>query len=158
MWITTNFQSGVITTSGLSPTIRIRDVSDGSVVASGIMAELGDGFYTYDFIGYDITNEYAILCDAVTLSDLDRYKSLTTGEYGDIINGIGLVSDNIDFRVELVKKIWQNKLELSDGDTGNLVIYEDDDTTPRISWDVTDVVDNPIAQDAYNPSKRSRGT
>lgn len=157
MWITTNFQSGDVTVSGLSPTIRIRDVSDGSVVASGVMAELGDGFYTYDFAGYDIATEYVILCDAVTLSDLDRYKSLTTGEYGDIINGIGLVTDNIDFRVELVKKIWQNKLELSDGDTSNLVIYEDDGTTPRISWDVTDMLDNLIIQESYNTSKRSRG-
>ncbi len=157
MWITTNFQSAGVTASGLSPAIRIRDVSDGLVVASGIMAELGDGFYTYDFTGYGITNEYAILCDAVTLSDLDRYKSLTTGEYGDIINGLGLVTDNIDFRVELIKKIWQNKLELSDGDTGNLVIYEDDNTTPRISWDVTDVLDNAIIQEVSNTAKRSRG-
>lgn len=158
MWITTNFQDETVTASGLSPTIRIRNIETGSVVASGIMSELGDGFYTYDFAGYDIINEYVILCDAVTLSDLDRYKSLTSGEYGDIVNNIGLVTDNIDFRVELVKKIWQNKLELSDGDTGNLVIYEDDNTTERIKWDVTDVLDNVITQEAYNTSKRSRGT
>ena len=158
MWITTSFQSGSTTASGLSPTIRIRDVSDGLVTASGIMTELGDGFYTYDFVVYDITREYAILCDAVTLSDFDRYKSLTTGEYGDIIDGIGLVTDNIDFRVELVKKIWQNKLELADGDAGNLVIYEDDDTTPRISWDVTDMIDDVIIQKSNYTSKRSRGT
>ncbi|KKM87109.1 hypothetical protein LCGC14_1272220 [marine sediment metagenome] len=157
MWITTSFQSENVTVSGLSPTIRIRDVSDGSVVASGIMSELGEGFYTHDFTGYDITREYVILCDAVILSDLNRYKSLTTGEYGDIINNIGLVSDNIDFRAGLVKKIWQNKLELFDGDTGNFVIYDDDGTTPLVSWDVTDVLDTAIEQEAFNTSKRSRG-
>ena len=157
MWITTSFQSENVTVSGLSPTIRIRDVSDGSVVASGIMSELGEGFYTHDFTGYDITREYVILCDAVILSDLNRYKSLTTGEYGDIINNIGLVSDNIDFRAGLVKKIWQNKLELLDGDTGNFVIYDDDGTTPLVSWDVTDVLDTAIEQGAFNTSKRSRG-
>jgi hypothetical protein len=121
------------------------------------MTELNDGFYTYDFVGYDITKEYVILCDAVTLLDLDRYKSLTTGEYGNTIDTVRLVGDNIDFRAGLVKKIWQNKLELSDGDTGNFVIYDDDGTTPLVSWDVTDVLDTAIEQGAFNTSKRSRG-
>ncbi len=157
MWITTNFYVGSVTASGLSPTIRIRNVENGAVAASGVMTELGEGFYTYDFAGYAITTEYVILCDAVILSDLDRYKSLTTGEYGDMINTIELVSDNVDFRASLVKKIWQNKLELSDGDADNLVIYDDDNTTPLISWSVTDVLDAVVEQDTYNPSKRSRG-
>ncbi|KKN59899.1 hypothetical protein LCGC14_0537240 [marine sediment metagenome] len=158
MWIKTDFQNGAVAAIGISPIIRIRNVETGSVVASGVMAELADGFYAYDFVGYDITKEYVILCDAVTLLDLDRYKSLATGQYGDMIDTIGLVSDNIDFRAELVKKIWQNKLELSDGNTGNLVIYDDDNTTSLISWDVTDVVDTSIEQGIYNTSKRSRGT
>lgn len=49
MWITTSFQSGETVSSGLSPTIRVRDVETGLVVASGTMDELGDGFYAYDF-------------------------------------------------------------------------------------------------------------
>lgn len=106
---------------------------------------------------YDITREYAVLCDAVTLPNIDRYKSLATGEYGELISSLNIVTDEIDFRMNLVKKIWRNKLELSDGDTQNLVIYDDDGVTPLVTWDVTDVLDDVIEQIAHNTSDRSRG-
>lgn len=157
MWIVTYFQIEGVGINGLSPITRIRDIATTLVVASGTMSEKGSGFYAYDFAGYDITTEYVILCDSVTLSGVNRYKSLATGEYGDLINTVELVTDEIDLRIDLIKKIMQNKLELSDGDTGNLVIYDDDGTTERIKWDVTDVVDDPIVQEPYNTSNRSKG-
>lgn len=157
MWVVTYFQTNGVGVTGLSPITRIRDVSTGLVTASGAMTDKGGGFYAYDFAGYDITTEYVILCDAVTLPGVNRYQSLTTGEYGGTINTIELTSDEINFRINLIKKIMQNKLELSDGDTDNLVIYDDDNVTERLKWGVTDVVDGPVVQTPYNISKRSRG-
>ncbi len=157
MWVVTYFNDGTVGITGLSPIIRIRDISTGLVTVSGVMLDKGSGFYAYDFTGYDITTEYVVLCDAVTLSDINRYQSLTTGEYGDTINIIDLTADEVNFRIELIRKILQNKLELSDGDTNNLVIYDDDNVTERIKWGVTDVLDGPVVQVPYNTSKRSIG-
>lgn len=157
MFITTSFanHSGPIT--GLSPTIKIRWVDDGSLVASGVMSEVGNGFYTYDFYGYDITKNYAILCDGVSLADGDRYKFLSTGEYGPIINNVDLLSDDTDVLSLLIKKILVNKLELEDGDTQNWVLYDDDSTTVLLRWNVTDKFNDIILQRAFDVSRRTRG-
>jgi hypothetical protein len=37
----------------------------------------------------------------------------------------------------LVKKCWQNKLELVTGTTNNWVLYDDDNITPLLTWDVS---------------------
>jgi hypothetical protein len=157
MWLTTYFQNAGTAATGLSPIIRIRNVVDGSVVSSGTMTELGDGLYAFDFSGYDIEEDYAILCDAVTLPAGNRYKFLSSGEYGDIIDTVGILSDNIEIRTLLVKKILANKLELADGDTANWVLYDDDDTSVLATWDVTDKTDSPIEEQPYGSSRRTRG-
>lgn len=158
MWVTTYFQNSGVGATGLSPIIRIRKVEDGSVVSSGTMTEVGEGIYTFDFAGYDREEDYAILCDAVTLSAHNRYKFLSSGEYGDIINTVGVLSDNVELRTLLIKKILTNRLELSDGDTDNWVLYDDDSATPLLTWDVTDKSDGAVAQDEGTESRRSKAT
>ena len=61
--------------TGLSPTIRIRDLSDDSlVITDAAMTEVGDGHYQYNFTTYDATVDYAIRCDGGnSLSNSDRY-------------------------------------------------------------------------------------
>ena len=157
MWLTTYFQNAGIAATGLFPIIRIRNVVDGLVVSSGTMSELGDGLYAFDFAGYDIEEEYAIFCDAIILPAKNRYKFLSSGEYGDIIETVGVLSDNIEIRTLLVKKILANKLELSDGDVANWVLYDNDDTSVLATWDVTDKTDGPIVERANDNSRRTRG-
>jgi hypothetical protein len=157
MFITTSFNNDYGPVDGLSPAIRIRLVEDGSVVVSGTMTGIGDGFYTYDFYGYDITKSYAVLCDAVSLPDLHRYKSLSLGEYGPTINNTDLLSEDTDVRSLLIKKILINRLELEDGDTLNWVLYDDDSTTVLLRWDVTDKFNDIILQRAFDVSRRTRG-
>lgn len=49
--------------TGLSPTIIIRDTSDGSVVINGVgMTEVGGGAYKYDFDN-DTAKKYSIVID-----------------------------------------------------------------------------------------------
>jgi hypothetical protein len=157
MWITTYFQVTGVASTGLSPIIRIRNVENGNVVASGTMSDLGDGLYTFDFAGYDIEEDYVILCDAVTLPVGNRYKFLTSGEYGDIIDTVGLLSDNVEIRTLMIRKILTNKLELSDGDTANWALYDNDDTSVLATWDVTDKTDGVIEEQPYSNSNRTRG-
>jgi len=61
--------------TGLSPTIRIRNVATGAlVVTDAAMTEIGDGWYKYDFTTYDPTLDYAIRCDGTAaLTAPDRY-------------------------------------------------------------------------------------
>ena len=159
MLFTTYFDATGFPISGLSPTIKITEVGSGSVVVSGAtMSEVGDGFYVYDFVGFDITKDYAILSDAVTLPDSIRYKDAATGEYGDIINNINLVSDNVELRTALIRKILTNRLELVDGDTDNWTLYDDDSTTPLFKWDVTDKTDTDVIQESNNDAKRTKGS
>lgn len=157
MFITTSFCNDIGPVTGLTPAIRIRLVEDGSLVASGTMSEVGDGFYTYDFYNYDITKAYAILCDSISLPSMYRYKSLSTGEYGPIINNVDLLSDDTDALSLLLKKVLINRLELEDGDTQNWVLYDDDDTTVLLKWSVTDKLNDIILQRPFDVARRTRG-
>jgi hypothetical protein len=157
MWITVNFTHSEQPATGLTPEIRIRSVETGDVVASGVMNEVGDGFYTYKFTGYDITKDYYIVADSITLVGEDRYVVGVTGEYGPNINTIYVLSDNIDYRTALIRKVLINRLELLDGNTDNWVLYDDDDVTPLIEWDVSDKDGDVIEQTRYTDSRRTRG-
>ena len=80
--ITASFTDGGVPATGLSPTIRIRRISDGVlVVTNGAMTEVpdpgpGDGSYEFDFESLiDFAEHYTVRADGtVTLPDADRYK------------------------------------------------------------------------------------
>jgi hypothetical protein len=158
MWIVSFFTENGEPSIGLSPIINIRDISDGSlVITSGTMTEKGDGFYAYDFVGYNDTKDYAVRSDSVTLSGTDRYSYGSTGEYNEALNEIKSTVDDIDLRTLLIRKIQTNRLELLDGDTGNWILYDDDDISILLTFNVTDKNGDLIIQSANIPSKRSKG-
>lgn len=85
--ILTFFTNSGAPATGLTPTIRIRDLSDNSlVVTNDSMDEVGDGYYSYDFESYDINKEYSIRADGGgSLSASDRYTYGANENYvGDI--------------------------------------------------------------------------
>ena len=105
--------SGVPVT-GLSPTIRIRDLDDNSlVVTDDSMTEVGDGHYQYNFSAYDADKDYVIRCDAgATLSDSDRYKYSGNENYiNDIENSnlstqiLGVSADVGDIQTDVTQII-----------------------------------------------------
>lgn len=69
------FTKNGVPATGLSPTARVLEVPSGVVaVNSQPMTEIANGFYVYDFAGYDYTKDYAILCDGgITLAGPERY-------------------------------------------------------------------------------------
>lgn len=112
--------------TGLSPTVRIRDVSDGSlVVTDAAMTEVGDGFYKYLFSSYNITKAYVIRADGTaTLANTDRYVVMS--------------NENVD--LEKGMKISENRLKI---ENNQLKIYDDDDTTVLYTYDLKDQDGNP---------------
>ncbi len=81
------FTSSGVPATGISPTIRVRNVSTGAlVVTDQAMTETGDGFYSYDFSGYDALLDYAIRCDGTaTLPAAERYTYAGNESYFDDI-------------------------------------------------------------------------
>lgn len=74
MLITAYFSENGTPKTGLSPTLDIIDLSDGSLaVDDGAMTERASAFYTYNFAGYDAIKNYSVICDSVTLTGPERY-------------------------------------------------------------------------------------
>lgn len=186
MWVVSYFVNNGEPAIGLSPIVNIRDLSDGSlVVSSGSMVEKGDGFYAYDFTVYDDSKDYVIRTDSVTLSGIDRYSFGSSGEYNEDMNfisstvsGIDLKVDDVDtvvqsmdltvdsiestvsdvdVRTTLIRKLQTNRLELEDGDPGIWRLYDDDDVTVLLTFQISDKNGGAIVQPPTSPSRRSKG-
>jgi hypothetical protein len=81
------FTDAGVPRTGLTPTVRIRDIADNSLVITDAAAsEVGDGWYKYNFTQYDSTKEYGVRFDGgPALSDADRYTSGTNDSFSDDI-------------------------------------------------------------------------
>lgn len=160
MWVLASFTNNGAPAVGLNPlpVIRIRDISTGALVVADVpMAEVGDGFYAYDFSAQDVEKDYAFRCDGgSTLSDSERYTFGSSGQHDEVIDDIHTKVGSIDVRSDLIKKIQINRLELADGDTSNWVLYDDDDVTPLLVFSVRDKNGNFVIQTPHTPSRRSK--
>ena len=159
MWIVASFTREGVPATGLSPTVVIRDVDTGVIVISSTpMSETGDGFYSYDFSGYNPLVDYTVVCDSVTLSGTERYTYASSGEYNEVLDSIESTVGVVDLRTLLIRKIQTNRLELMDGDTDNWILYDDDEVTALLTFDVSDKNGNVIVQQPSMPSRRSGAT
>lgn len=150
MKIVAFFSSSGVPVLGLSPTIRIRDLSDDSlVVTDASMSEVGDGHYQYNFSSYDKDIDYAIRCDGGnTLANSDRYTYGANENYVEDISevldensDIGTILSDIGF---LIKMIKNQKILSKSGSVWSLIIYDDDDVTPLLSKPLKDKNGNDI--------------
>jgi len=153
-WTVAYFESNGFPALGLDPLIRIRYAHSGVIVAEDTMEEVGDGFYRFNFVTYDITKDYVMLADGVRLGQSERFLEGATGEYGDISSNIYIMSDTVDCRVLLMKKLFTNRLELENGTVSNWILYDDDDVTPLLIFDASDVNGEDIMQITGMASKR----
>jgi len=90
--IATFFTNNGIPQTGLTPTIKIRDVDTGNLLVNNdTMTEIGDGWYKYDFDG-DESKNYAGICDGgSTLTTAERYTYFGT----EINSNLYEISSNI---------------------------------------------------------------
>lgn len=141
MIVSAFFTENGLPKTGLSATLRIRDLSDDSlVVTDAAMSEVGDGFYKYDFSSYDSSKEYAIRCDgSATLADHERYTyggndtqtSLPSSDISSIASSVWAATDAGSVSYEdamlIMRRMIENKV-LKSGDI--ITIYEEDESTP----------------------------
>jgi hypothetical protein len=86
-----------------------------------------------------------------TIDNLDTRLSAVRAAYLDQIPGI--TADTV-----LIRKILKNRLRLtSGGTTANWILYDDDNITPLLTWDVSDITGLALNIQAGIPSQRSAG-
>lgn len=99
MNITAFFAHQGVPAEELTPTIKIRDLSDNSVVVNSVaMTEVGDGFYKYSFAVFNAAKDYVIRCDGgATLDNSERYAISGSAAAGEISS---LVSDQATIKAK----------------------------------------------------------
>lgn len=120
---------------GITPTIKIRKISDNTIVIDNFaMTEIGDGFYKYEF-NNDENEGYTILCDGgVTLTTAERYTFAST-ELVSIFNDVSKI-----LKIESGKwKIINNKM----------YFYDEDGTTVLYSFNLKDKNGSPTETDVF---------
>lgn len=168
--------------TGLSPTIRIWEVTGSShtlVVTDDPMIEVGDGFYKYEFTTYDPTKNYLFRTDGgATLPTFDRYQKASnrnsanevwnaqttdytaTGTFGLQSNQIKADTTSISLNVntaltvlDILLKYESNRTRV-DPVANTLTIFDDDGVTPLQVFNLRDENGNPSSDCVYerNPS------
>ena len=101
MMIKAYFSEGGAAKTGLSPTIDITDVLDGSLdVNDGAMTELANGWYKYDFSAAVAGKDYVYLCDGgAGLPNPERYIPGMISQPAGIQKGVAL--SNFEFLMVL---------------------------------------------------------
>jgi len=137
---------------GLTPTIRIRNVADNSlIVTDASMGEIGDGGYKYDFTSYDSTINYFIRCDA-GIAINGRYNAISSSQ--DLENSIStILSDIEDSATGLIpiKNTVQELLDIEGGrwkidqETKQMIFYKADNITEVFRFNLKDENGNPSA-------------
>ena len=87
--ITEYFSNFGVPSTGLTPSIRVRNAASGVLaITDAAMAEIGDGWYRYNFVAYDKDLDYTFRCDGgVALPDAERYTYGTNANYIEDIDG-----------------------------------------------------------------------
>ncbi len=119
--------------TGLSPTIRIREVdSTNLVVTDEALNEIGDGFYKFNFTDYDEEKVYVFRVDGTsTLSGSDRY----------------VFGSNENNEVTQVRKIATNRWEIV---STQWIEYDDDGTTALRTYNLFDESGNPSKNNVFD--------
>jgi hypothetical protein len=171
--ITTFFTKLSVPQSGLTPTIKIwlLDPLDSTVstlvVNDDQLDEIAGGFYRYDFVGYDPTQNYVMLVDGGALLPVNERYSIASNESfnEDIANSVfdepslsHVASGSFGLLINQTKadtatiiinqttaasliatllKYEKNRTKI-DKTAKTLTVYDDDGTTPLKVFDLKD--------------------
>ncbi len=142
MDITAYFTVDSSAKTGLSPTITIVDISDGSIVVNASnMTEITNvsGWYSYDFTTMDLTKSYIATSDAGEVVD-DRYPT-NSFSYKDISSAIWEQVIEAGYSAEELMKLMASILvgKTTGVGTGTVSFRDVNDTTNRIVADIDGV-------------------
>ena len=155
-------REGVGGITGKSPTVALRNVVTGQYL------DWGDN--TFKFSGWTLRR--ASMAD----QDNGNYQRIYTPAgvvAGDILlaefhvdDGVGVAGEASDMLVfvktgqnsELLRKALTNRMWEAGGAPGHLTLFDDDDSTPLLSWQLRDERNGGIAESVGTPSRRSKAT
>lgn len=186
-WFRLQTPSGVLRTGAVSTdfTATIIDPSDStSSVATVSESTTKPGVYFFDvsstFLTTNGTGFYGVVVEVDTAgapkvrATFSEMLKVDTKGFVDIPSTtdirVAIMTYVVDGNVlgftteetlDLTRKILNNRLELADGGvspTKNWKLYDDDDTTVLLEYDVTDKNGTNILQPTQSPSRRTRGT
>jgi hypothetical protein len=89
--------------------------------------------------------------------------TVLVAEYSATVDGVLNVATEswlvtgIDWEVARVRKWFTNRLEEAAGNPGTLVLFDDDDTTPMLTWTLRDGLGGPTVFVPGRPARRSKG-
>lgn len=134
------------------------DFNDNTFKASGhttrvlTMSEVDatDSIGVYEF---DWNPSTPVTAPGGYLAEAQATISGTLHKTQDYINFTNVENDAL-----LAKKMLINRLELADGSSNNWILFDDDDTTPLLTFSVTDKDSNLVSLPGGVPAKRTRGT
>jgi hypothetical protein len=169
MFVTAFFTSAGVPEPGLTPTLRIRDVSTNAlVVTDDSMTEVGDGWYKYDFTVYDPDTDYVVRCDGgAGLSGSDRYAFAgTDSESGDLIAktvqpyiltdatpfkgaDIAAIKSDTDQAATMLALIQQVERGSWEVKGVQMFFYEPDNVTPLLTFNLFDDQGNPTGVNIF---------
>lgn len=145
MIFTAFFTNNGTPATGLTPTIKFKDVDSGTditvslVGAATTLTEVGDGFYQYTLANYTGSQQYAVLIDGgITLTGKERYYAWANENYLNDIYGANLefystgsIGKNI-FNTNVINsgryKVQNNQI----------IVYKDDNTTEIMRFNIFD--------------------
>lgn len=152
MNVITFFTSNGNPATGLSPTIRIRKVSDNSlVVTDDSMTEVGDGFYKYEFTQYSGSVDYVMRTDGGgSLTTSDRYQFAGNENFVDDIwdepASNHVVSGSFGNMINFINDIQGGRWKIV---SNQMIFYKDDNTTEVARFDLFDDGGNPTMSSPF---------
>jgi hypothetical protein len=164
MYISSPFTNAGVPQIGLFPTIRIRKISDNAlVVTDAAMIEVGEGWYKYDFVGYDPVEGYTIRCDGgAGLPVNERYTFAGNSEpsesliasavWDEMLAGhsssgtAGKIVVDALAAIEIVKLVETGRWKIFNN---QMIFYAGDGSTPLLTFNLKDSAGNPTMQDVF---------
>ena len=141
MIIQTKFTDGGIPKLGLTPTLRIRKVSDNSlVVTDAAMSEVGGGWYKYTFTAYTGSVDYAMRADGgAVITGYERYTAMGNENFvtdiWDAQTANHTVSGSLSAGMEFIHNSENGGWKV---ESGKLIIYKEDNITEVAQFNIFD--------------------
>ncbi len=152
-------KGGVGGIAGLSPTVQLRRTSDGFFLDWSDDTFKNSGWTTLDGPLTDLGGgQYQRVADLGAIGAVNTdtlvalYVNTASGSRG-ASNDVLHVED-----MELLRQMVSNRIEESPGSPGQLVLYDEDDLTPRKTWELRDYLGGSTLPSVGAPSRRSAAT
>jgi hypothetical protein len=118
-------------------------------VTTANLVDLGSGRYESSWVATTVgvyTITYVVYSDAG--------HTTVDASYSRECEVLEVVATSIESDTSLARKMLQNRLELADGSTNNWILYDDDGSTPLLTWDISGKSGEAILIPAATPAKR----